>query len=80
MAAKSGALLLTDDAIFPVRAGLSAMKNLGSEIVLEHDDVVVITQCGTLGNLCFLCLLCRLQSFKVPLFLSFNGEIDGHYE
>ncbi|EHA8589222.1 hypothetical protein COCNU_scaffold008549G000190 [Cocos nucifera] len=50
MAAKSGALLLTDDAIFPVQAGLSAIKNLGSELVVEDDDVVVVTQCGTLGG------------------------------
>ncbi|XP_010940333.1 anamorsin homolog [Elaeis guineensis] len=50
MATKSGALLLTDDAIFPVPAGLSAIKNLGSEMVLEDDDVVVITQCGSLGG------------------------------
>ncbi|XP_010911202.1 anamorsin homolog [Elaeis guineensis] len=50
MAAKSGALLLTDDAIFPVRAGLSVIKNLESEVVVEDDDVVVITQCGSLGG------------------------------
>ncbi|XP_008811330.2 anamorsin homolog [Phoenix dactylifera] len=50
MAAKSGALLLTDDAIFPVQAGLSAIRNLGSEMVVEDDNVVVITQCGTLGG------------------------------
>lgn len=50
MAAKSGALLLTDDAIFPVCAGLSAIKNLESEVVVEDDDVVVITQCGSLGG------------------------------
>ena len=56
MAAKSGALLLTDDAIFPVRAGLSVIKNLESEVVVEDDDVVVITQCGSLGNHCFVSL------------------------
>lgn len=51
MAAKAGALLLTDDSIFPVRAGLSAIKNLESEVVVEDEDVVVITHCGFLGNL-----------------------------
>lgn len=50
MATKSGALLLTDDAIFPVCAGLSAIRNLDSEVVVEDDDVVVITQCGSLGG------------------------------
>ncbi|XP_073012005.1 anamorsin homolog [Typha latifolia] len=41
----SGTLIITDEVGFPVRA----IRDLGSEGVAE-DDVVVITQCGSLGG------------------------------
>ena len=42
----SGTLIITDEVGFPVRT----IRDLGSEGVAE-DDVVVITQCGSLGKL-----------------------------
>lgn len=50
MGRKSSALLLTDDVALPLDAILSAVRDAGAEAVPE-DDVVVITQCESLGNL-----------------------------
>ncbi|RWV89953.1 hypothetical protein GW17_00047878, partial [Ensete ventricosum] len=49
MGRKSSALLLTDDVALPLHAILSAVRDAGAEAVPE-DDVVVITQCESLGN------------------------------
>lgn len=52
MAAKCRALVLTDLVSVPVGAVLSAIKNVGSEIV-SQDDVLFITHGDLLGE----CLL-----------------------
>lgn len=56
MAGKSSALLLTDDVALDLAAVLSAIRDIGVEAISE-DEVAVITQCETLGNLFTLCLL-----------------------
>lgn len=55
MAAKSRSLLLTDLVAVPIGAVLSAIKDVGSEIVSE-DDVLVITQGDSLGKVLYLTL------------------------
>ncbi|WOL18206.1 hypothetical protein Cni_G26999 [Canna indica] len=50
MAAKCNVLLLTDAVALPLRVVLSALRDVGTEGISE-DDVVVITQCKSLGKL-----------------------------
>lgn len=42
---ENGVLVLTDEIALPI----SVIRDLQSESVSEDDDVVVITQCGSLG-------------------------------
>lgn len=62
--AKCRALLLTDLVAVPVGAVLSAIKDVGSEII-PQDDVVVITQGDSLGKFLAiffdLCFVSKLQ-------------------
>lgn len=69
MAAKARALLLTDLVAVPIGAVLSAIKDVGSEIVSE-DDVLVITQGDSLGG------KLPIESASVEVIVSISNALD----